>query len=136
MSFVDKRATICARRHYQKQDLQNVRQSENFLYPCNFRLGRTSQKYYALINRAGGPYEEMFVLTFKAYGPNNFQCQNNKYLKMDDFLEKLKKVVRIVFHHRLAISPSDCRKAVPYQFPYNNISLITDWTVYTEKYKA
>ena len=26
--------------------------------------------YYALINRAQGPYEEIFVLTFKAYGPN------------------------------------------------------------------
>ena len=26
--------------------------------------------YYALINRAPGPYEEIFVLTFKAYGPN------------------------------------------------------------------
>ena len=25
---------------------------------------------YALINRARGPYEEIFVLTFKAYGPN------------------------------------------------------------------
>ena len=27
-------------------------------------------KDYALINRARGPYEEIFVLTFKAYGPN------------------------------------------------------------------
>ena len=27
-------------------------------------------EYYALINRARGPYEEIFVLTFKAYGPN------------------------------------------------------------------
>ena len=27
-------------------------------------------KYYALVNRARGPYEEIFVLTFKAYGPN------------------------------------------------------------------
>ena len=35
---------------------------------------------------------------------------------MDDFLQKLKKVVRI----GPAISQSDCRKAVPYQFPYDN----------------
>ena len=27
-------------------------------------------KYYALINRARGPYEEIFVPTFKAYGLN------------------------------------------------------------------
>ena len=27
-------------------------------------------QYYALINRARGPYEEIFVLTFKAYGRN------------------------------------------------------------------
>ena len=25
------------------------------------------QKYYAIINRARGPYEEIFVLTFKSY---------------------------------------------------------------------
>ena len=30
----------------------------------------TVSLYYALINRARGPYEEIFVLTFKAYGPN------------------------------------------------------------------
>ena len=35
---------------------------------------------YALINRARGPYEEIFVLTFKAYGPNavrsmRLECQ-------------------------------------------------------------
>ena len=29
-----------------------------------------SKHSYALINRARGPYEEIFVLTFKAYGPN------------------------------------------------------------------
>ena len=28
------------------------------------------QNSYALINRALGPYEEIFVLTFKAHGPN------------------------------------------------------------------
>ena len=40
--------------------------------------------YYALINRARGPYEEIFVLTFKAYGPNEvrsmrFECQNKYF---------------------------------------------------------
>ena len=54
---------------------------------------------------------------------------------MDDFLEKSKKVVRIVLYGP-AIRQSDCRKAGPYQLPRNNISLITGWTVYTEKYKA
>ena len=38
---------------------------------------------------------------------------------MDDFLRKLKKVVRIVLYGP-AISQSDCRKAGPYQFPSNN----------------
>ena len=39
-------------------------------------------QYYALINRARGPYEEIFVLTFKAYGLNavrsmqRLQCQS------------------------------------------------------------
>ena len=42
------------------------------------------KRYYALINRARGPYEEIFVLTFKAYGPNlvrsmRLECQN-KYV--------------------------------------------------------
>ena len=35
---------------------------------------------------------------------------------MDDFLQKLKKVVRIVLYGP-AISQSDCRKAGPYQLP-------------------
>ena len=39
--------------------------------------------YYALINRARGPYEEIFVLTFKAYGPNAVRSmrleRQNKY---------------------------------------------------------
>ena len=37
---------------------------------------------------------------------------------MDDFLQKLKKVVRIVLYGP-AISQLDCRKAGPYQLPYN-----------------
>ena len=36
--------------------------------------------------------------------------------KMDDFLQKLKKVDRIVLYGP-AISQSDCRKAGPYQLP-------------------
>ena len=39
---------------------------------------------------------------------------------MDDFLRKLKKVVRVVLYGP-AISQSDCRKAGSYQLPYNNI---------------
>ena len=55
---------------------------------------------------------------------------------MDDFPQKLKKVVRIVLYGPV-ISQSDCRKTGLYQLPSNNISLITTgWTVYTEKYKA
>ena len=39
---------------------------------------------YALINRPRGPYEEIFVLTFKAYGLNavrsmRLQCQNKYF---------------------------------------------------------
>ena len=34
--------------------------------------------YYALINRARGPYVEIFVLTFKAYGPNAFRFMRLK----------------------------------------------------------
>ena len=40
--------------------------------------------YYALTNRARGPYEEIFALTFKAYGPNavkpmRLECQNKYF---------------------------------------------------------
>ena len=38
---------------------------------------------------------------------------------MDDFLQKLKKVVRIVLYGP-DISQSDYRKAGPYELPYNN----------------
>ena len=39
---------------------------------------------YALINRARGPCEEIFVLTLKAYGPNEvrsmrLECQNEYF---------------------------------------------------------
>ena len=43
----------------------------------------TFAKEYALINRARGPYEEIFVLTFKAYEPNAVRSmrleRQNKY---------------------------------------------------------
>ena len=39
--------------------------------------------------------------------------------EMDDFQQKMKKVVRIVLYGS-AISQSDCRKAGPYQLPSNN----------------
>ena len=47
-----------------------------------------ADKYYALINRARGPYEEIFVLTFQAYGPNavrsiRLECQNKYFPYMD-----------------------------------------------------
>ena len=42
---------------------------------------------------------------------------------MDGFLQKLKKVVRIVLYGPF-ISQSDCRKAGPYQLPSNNTWLI------------
>ena len=40
--------------------------------------------YYALFNRAQRPYEEIFDLTFKAYGPNaarsmRLECQNKYF---------------------------------------------------------
>ena len=43
-----------------------------------------SQQCYALINRARGPYEEIFVLTFKAYRLNavrsmRLECQNKYF---------------------------------------------------------
>ena len=47
------------------------------------------------------------------------RCQINGNLKIYDFLQKLKKVVRIVLYG-LAINQSDCRKAGPYQLPSNN----------------
>ena len=44
-------------------------------------ISRQIKLHYVLINRARGPYEEIFVLTFKAYGPNavrsmRLECQN------------------------------------------------------------
>ena len=39
---------------------------------------------------------------------------------MDDFLQKLKKVVRVVLYGP-AISQSNCKKAGPYQLLYSNL---------------
>ena len=50
---------------------------------------------------------------------DNFRYLNNRNLKMGDFLQKLKMVVRIVLY-RPAISQSGCKKAGPYQLQYNN----------------
>ena len=50
---------------------------------------------------------------------DKLRSQNNRNLKIYDFLQKLKKVARIVLYGP-AISQSDCRKAGPYQLPYNN----------------
>ena len=49
---------------------------------------------------------------------DKLRCQNNGNLKIYDFLQKLKKVVRIMLYGP-AISQSDCRKAGPYQLPSN-----------------
>ena len=51
---------------------------------------------------------------------NYFRCWYDRNLKMDAFLQKLKKVVRVVLYGP-AISQSDCRKAGPYQPSYNNV---------------
>ena len=59
---------------------------------------------------------------------DKLRCQSNGNLKIHDFLQKLKKVVRIVSCGP-AISQSDCRKAGLYQFPYNNMLLLTNCEV-------
>ena len=52
--------------------------------------------------------------------------------KLDDFLQKLKKVVRIVLYGP-AISQSGCRKADLYQLPYDisctNLHHVINWSV-------
>ena len=47
-----------------------------------------SLKYYALINRARGPYEEIFVMILKVHGPNavrsmRLECQKKIFSRMD-----------------------------------------------------
>ena len=49
---------------------------------------------------------------------DNFRFQNNVNFKIDDFVQKLKKVVRVVLYGP-AVSQSGYRKAGPYQLPYN-----------------
>ena len=45
---------------------------------------------------------------------------------MGDFLQKLKKVVRIMLYGP-AISQSDCKKAGPYQLAYNKVWYNAAW---------
>ena len=44
--------------------------------------------YYALIYRARGPYEEIFVLTFKSYGLNSHLTSLQCACKLKSFFEK------------------------------------------------
>ena len=44
----------------------------------------------------------------------NFRCQNSETSKVNDFQQKLKKVVHIVLYGP-AISESGCRKQLPYK---------------------
>ena len=44
--------------------------------------------------------------------------EQRKLGKINDFLQKLKKVVRIVLYGPV-ISQSDCSKSGPYQLPFN-----------------
>ena len=104
--------------------------------------------YYALINRARGPYEEIFVLTFKAYGPNavrsmRLECQNkdfpygpksrlirallctytNKIVYYEIFLE-LERLVRCPVHNPmcgLPLSQSDQTIRFIFQSVFNEI---------------
>ena len=46
--------------------------------------------------------------------------EQRKLEKIDDFLQKLKKVVRIVLYGP-AVSQSDCRKTSLYQLPQNKV---------------
>ena len=51
---------------------------------CQITESEINTPDYAVINRARGPYEEIFVLTFKAYGPNavrsmRLECQNKYF---------------------------------------------------------
>ena len=52
-------------------------------------------------------------------GSNVYESLSGIEVNTEDFLQKLKKVVRIVLYG-LAISQSDCRKSGPYQLPSNN----------------
>ena len=45
-------------------------------------------RYYALIYPAGGPYEEIFVLTFKAYGLNSHLTSLQCACRLKAFFEK------------------------------------------------
>ena len=60
-------------------DVENIR---TFVF--HTRNGKLLSKYYALIDRARGPYEDIFVLTFNAYEPKKvmsmrLECQNKYF---------------------------------------------------------
>ena len=62
-----------------KNERLHILQSSSQVTAC--KTVKAFEEYYALINRARGPYEEMFVLTFKAYEPNavrslHIECQD------------------------------------------------------------
>ena len=55
-----------------------------WIYGCILSIYTSYVIYCALINRARGPYKEIFVLTFKAYGANavrsmRLECQNKYF---------------------------------------------------------
>ena len=50
---------------------------------------------------------------------------------MDDFLQKLKNMVRIVLY---GSASGHCRKTGPYQLPYDNYYLLTEFAFHTLRY--
>ena len=62
----------------------NGNENKSMLAKIQVKKYLSCRSHYALINRARGPYEEIFVLTFKAYGPNavrlmRLECQNKYF---------------------------------------------------------
>ena len=49
---------------------ENLKLNFNTLDSFNNLSFKSGKTMFLLLNRARGPYEEIFVLTFKAYGPN------------------------------------------------------------------
>ena len=70
---------------------------------CQLQLFSKYGREYALVNQARGPYEEIFVLTFKAYGPNavrsmHLECQD-KYFPYGP-TSRLTSLSFIVYRHK------------------------------------
>ena len=91
-----------------------------------FKQKRLSWKTYTFLVRGSNVYSRLSDIKVSENtidkNLSNFgklRYKNNRNLKIYDFLQKLKKLVRIVLYGR-AISQSDCRKAGPYQLLYNN----------------